>query len=73
MDTPDTRSDIRSAWIDATPAQVPAALADPARIARWWGPDGFTSTTHHARLTPSLASLHGGKDVHRTAAPHGRQ
>jgi uncharacterized protein YndB with AHSA1/START domain len=22
------------------------ALADPARLARWWGPDGFTTTIH---------------------------
>lgn len=31
------------------PAPVEAvfqALADPARLACWWGPDGFTSTIH---------------------------
>ena len=28
----------------ATPASVFAAIQDPARLARWWGPDGFTNT-----------------------------
>ena len=46
MDDSATRSDIRSTWIAATPSQVYAAMADPARIARWWGPDGFTNTIH---------------------------
>jgi uncharacterized protein YndB with AHSA1/START domain len=26
------------------PAAVFAALQDPVRLARWWGPDGFTNT-----------------------------
>ncbi len=33
-----------SRWIDASPEQIFAAIADPARLSRWWGPDGFTST-----------------------------
>ncbi|MEU4563418.1 SRPBCC domain-containing protein [Actinoplanes sp. NPDC023936] len=28
----------------ASPEQIWAAWIDPAAIARWWGPDGFTST-----------------------------
>ncbi|MEZ4702527.1 MAG: SRPBCC domain-containing protein [Rhodothermales bacterium] len=28
----------------ATPAAVFAAISDPVRLARWWGPDGFTNT-----------------------------
>lgn len=32
--------------IPATPEQVFAALSDPVRMARWWGPDGFTNTFH---------------------------
>ena len=59
MEPVESRSDTRSAVIDAAPAQVYAAMADPARIARWWGPDGFTNTIHlfdfqdggHWRLT----------------------
>jgi len=30
--------------IPATPTQVFAAFTDPARMARWWGPDGFSNT-----------------------------
>ena len=30
--------------IAATPAQVFAAISDPSRLARWWGPAGFTNT-----------------------------
>jgi len=28
----------------ASPEQIWSAWTDPAAIARWWGPDGFTST-----------------------------
>lgn len=30
----------------ATPAAVFAAIEDPLRLARWWGPAGFTNTFH---------------------------
>jgi uncharacterized protein YndB with AHSA1/START domain len=30
--------------IDASPEAVFAAIEDPARLAVWWGPDGFTNT-----------------------------
>ncbi len=30
--------------IDAPPDAIFAAFADPARLARWWGPNGFTNT-----------------------------
>ena len=30
--------------IPATPAQVFAAISTPERLARWWGPNGFTNT-----------------------------
>lgn len=32
--------------IDASPESVFAAFADPARVARWWGPSGFSSSIH---------------------------
>jgi uncharacterized protein YndB with AHSA1/START domain len=32
--------------IPAPPEAVYQAFADPARLARWWGPDGFTNTFH---------------------------
>lgn len=30
--------------LPATPESVFAAIQDPVRLARWWGPDGFTNT-----------------------------
>jgi uncharacterized protein YndB with AHSA1/START domain len=30
--------------ISASPESVFAAIEDPARLAHWWGPDGFTNT-----------------------------
>jgi uncharacterized protein YndB with AHSA1/START domain len=27
-----------------TPDEIYDAFADPARLAKWWGPDGFTNT-----------------------------
>jgi RimJ/RimL family protein N-acetyltransferase len=38
------REFVHSRLIDAPREQVFAAIADPARLARWWGPNGFTST-----------------------------
>lgn len=37
------RSCVHQRRIDATPAQVFAAIADAQRLARWWGPAGFSS------------------------------
>ena len=38
------REFVHSRLIDAPPERVFAAVADPARLAHWWGPDGFSST-----------------------------
>jgi uncharacterized protein YndB with AHSA1/START domain len=38
------REFVHSRLIGAPREQVFAAFADPARLARWWGPNGFTST-----------------------------
>jgi uncharacterized protein YndB with AHSA1/START domain len=38
------REFIHARLIDAPREQVFAAMADPARLARWWGPNGFSST-----------------------------
>src|SRR6478672_11504632 len=35
-----------SRQIPASPESVFSAFQDPARLARWWGPDGFTNTFH---------------------------
>ena len=33
-----------SRQLDAKPEAVFAAIRDPVRLARWWGPDGFTNS-----------------------------
>jgi uncharacterized protein YndB with AHSA1/START domain len=61
------RSDARSTTIPATPAQVWAAISDPARIARWWGPDGFTNTIHQFDFTEGgtwRLTMHGPDGSH---------
>lgn len=61
MESLQQRSDIRSHVIAATPAQVFAAMRDPARVARWWGPDGFTNTIHTFDFQPGgqwLLTMH---------------
>lgn len=48
--------------LPATPAAVFAALQDPVRLARWWGPDGFTNTFHTFEFRPGgrwLFTMHG--------------
>ncbi len=57
-----SRSDIRQHRIAATPAQVFAALSQPERVARWWGPAGFTNTIHVFDFRPGGAwrlTMHG--------------
>lgn len=46
----------------ATPAEVFAAIADRARLARWWGPDGFTNSFEVCEFRPGGAwvfTMHG--------------
>ncbi len=38
------REFVHSRLIDASRERVFRALAEPARLTRWWGPNGFTST-----------------------------
>jgi uncharacterized protein YndB with AHSA1/START domain/quinol monooxygenase YgiN len=48
--------------LTATRSAIFAAIADPARIARWWGPNGFTNTIHHFDFRPGgewLLDMHG--------------
>ena len=62
METSDARSDTRAKTIEARAADVFAALCDPLRVARWWGPDGFSSTVHEFQLQPGgrwHLTLHG--------------
>lgn len=56
------RSDIRSKHLPATPDEVFAALSDPERVARWWGPAGFTNTIHKFDFVVGgqwLLTMHG--------------
>lgn len=59
---PAARSDARQTFIPAAPAEVYAAMADPARLGRWWGPDGFTNTIHQFDFEPGgrwTLTMHG--------------
>jgi uncharacterized protein YndB with AHSA1/START domain len=52
---------VTSRLIDAPRDRVYGAFSDPAQLARWWGPNGFSNTFHEFDLTP------GGKwrfDMH---------
>ncbi len=55
-----------SCEIPAVPSAVFAAIADPSRLARWWGPDGFTNTFEHFDFTP------GGQWVFVMHGPDGK-
>jgi uncharacterized protein YndB with AHSA1/START domain len=62
MEPIESRSDIRSRLLAASPAEVFEAMSDPARIARWWGPAGFTNTIHQFEFRPGgtwLLTMHG--------------
>jgi hypothetical protein len=52
-------------------ARVFTAWTDPDQLARWWGPNGFTSTIHRFELMPEGVwdfTMHGpnGQDFHNT-------
>lgn len=36
--------------LEATVDQVFAAISDPSRLARWWGPAGFSNTVTHCEF-----------------------
>jgi uncharacterized protein YndB with AHSA1/START domain len=51
-----------SRTIAASPAAVFAAFANPQRLARWWGPDGFSNTFETCDFRPGGAwkfTMHG--------------
>lgn len=51
--------------IPAAPELVFAAFSDPQRLARWWGPAGFTNTFHGCDFRP------GGKWSYIMHGPDG--
>lgn len=59
---PSDREIVSRRTFAATPAQVFAAFADPARLALWWGPNGFTNTIREFELRPGgtwRLTMHG--------------
>ena len=54
MSTHDTtdREFLHSRLIDAPRERVSRAFSEPARLARWWGPNGFSSTFELFELRP---------------------
>ena len=46
------REVVHSRLIDAPPERVFRAFAEPEHLAKWWGPNGFTSTFHTFELRP---------------------
>ena len=67
MEPIELRSDSRRRLISDSPAAVFSAMRDLARVARWWGPTGFTNTIHLFEFKPGgqwLLTMHGpdGKD-----------
>lgn len=51
MNTAAERELNTSRLIKATPAQIFQAFTEPERLARWWGPNGFTNTFHEFECT----------------------
>lgn len=48
--------------LSAVPGAVYSAFQEPARLARWWGPEGFTNTFHTFEFHPGGAwvfTMHG--------------
>lgn len=48
--------------IAASPQAIYAAFEDPAALARWWGPDGFTNTFEQFEFEPGgrwVLTMHG--------------
>ncbi|MGE3172067.1 MAG: SRPBCC domain-containing protein [Planctomycetota bacterium] len=57
----------------APPAEVYAAWTTPERVAQWWGPAGFSLTTHSMRVAPGEVwryTMHGpdGRDYENEIA-----
>lgn len=62
MEPVETRSDARRRLLAASPSEVFAAMSDPVRVARWWGPTGFTNTIRQFEFKSGgtwLLTMHG--------------
>jgi len=63
--SPTTTTFTTSRHLAATPAAVFAAIQDPARLATWWGPDGFSNRFEVFEFQP------GGRWVFTMIGPDG--
>src|SRR5512138_74034 len=46
------REIVSTRTFDAPRERVFEAFSDPSRVARWWGPSGFTNTVHEFDMRP---------------------
>lgn len=60
------REFVHSRLVDAPQARVFRAFADPAQLARWWGPEGFSNTFDEFDFRP------GGRWRFTMHGPDGR-
>ncbi|MCB9882104.1 MAG: SRPBCC domain-containing protein [Planctomycetes bacterium] len=73
MEPEHDRELVTSRILSATPERVYEAFCDPQRLARWWGPHGFTNTFHAFDFRPGglwSFTMHGpdGKDFPNESA-----
>jgi uncharacterized protein YndB with AHSA1/START domain len=57
-----TRDIVNQRVVDSPREKVFRAFSDPALLATWWGPDGFTNTIHEFDLRPGgkwRLTMHG--------------
>jgi uncharacterized protein YndB with AHSA1/START domain len=52
VSAPADRSIVTTRLFDAPRELVFKAWTDPKQVAQWWGPDGFTTTTHEMDVRP---------------------
>lgn len=67
MNPTEARADERSRLIHAPPAEVFGAISQSDRVARWWGPEGFTNTIHEFDFRPGgrwRLTMHGPDGQH---------
>ena len=52
--------------IPSSPTKIFAAIADPTRLAKWWGPNGFTNKFEICEFKP------GGRWIFTMISPDGK-
>lgn len=74
----DPRAMVGTREFDAPRHLVFAAFTDPKHLVQWWGPNGFTTTTHSFDMRPGGVWRGGARSLdqgvrrgHRLNADHG--